>query len=80
MHRAFLAMAVITLAVLGAKPAGAATGKCTSIPAQCAIEIGGRCNPVTGRWIYGPPWIGGTNRGGAFDQCVARKLRERRGA
>jgi len=55
-----------------------APGKCRSIQAQCAIEIGGRCDPVTGRWEYGRSGSGGTNRGGAFDACIARKLGQRK--
>lgn len=55
----------------------AAEGKCSSVQAQCAIEIGGQCDPKTGHWCYGPYQgrnCGGTNHGGAFDACVARKL------
>ena len=54
-----------------------AAGKCTSIQAQCAVEIGGTCDPATGRWRYGAfqgHQYGGTNHGGAFDACVSRKL------
>jgi len=64
-------------------PVASAEGKCTSIQAQCAIEIGGRCDPKTGRWQYGGGYLGrvgggtsssgGTNRFGAFDACVSRK-------
>jgi hypothetical protein len=80
MDRTFFAIAVIALTSLGAKPTDAAPAKCTSIQAQCAIEIGGRCDPVTGRWEYGRARdgggrIGGTNRGGAFDACVSRRLK-----
>jgi hypothetical protein len=66
---------------LSVKKTAAAFGKCTSIQAQCAIEIGGRCDPRTGHWEYGNvrnAGSGGTNRGGAFDQCVSRKLKERK--
>jgi hypothetical protein len=58
-------------------PVMAATAKCTSIQAQCAVEIGGTCDPATGRWRYGAyqgHQYGGTNHGGAFDACVSRKL------
>jgi len=55
-----------------------APAKCTSVSAQCAVEIGGRCDPATGRWQYGRIGSGGTNRFGAFDACIARKLRERK--
>jgi hypothetical protein len=41
-------------------------GKCTSIQAQCALEIGGSCDR------------GGNNNAGQFDRCVSRKLGERK--
>jgi hypothetical protein len=59
----------------------AAEGKYTSIQAQCAVEIGGTCDPKTGRWRYGFVYnrnYGGTNIGGAFDACVSRKLAGRK--
>jgi len=60
-----------------------AAGKCTSIQARCAVEIGGTCNPITGHWEYGGGFngrggSGGTNRGGAFDACVSRELSRRK--
>ena len=58
-----------------------AAAKCTSIQAQCAVEIGGTCDPNTGRWRYGPyqgHQYGGTNHGGAFDACISRKLGQQR--
>jgi hypothetical protein len=62
--------------------AAAPVGKCTSIQAQCAIEIGGTCNPRTGFWCYGPfqgrNCGGSPHAGGAFDDCVSRKLREKK--
>jgi hypothetical protein len=61
-------------ALLMANTAAHAAAKCTSVQAQCAIEVGGRCDPVTGRWEYGMNGAGGSNRGGAFDACVSRKL------
>jgi hypothetical protein len=59
----------------------AAEGKCNTVQAQCAVEIGGRCDPSTGHWCYGPRMgrdCGGSNRGGAFDACVARKLGQKK--
>jgi hypothetical protein len=52
-------------------------GKCTSVQAQCAIEIGGTCDTKTGRWCYGHTFgrnCGGSDNSGAFDACVSRKL------
>jgi hypothetical protein len=70
--------AAAALLALSSTASFAATGKCQSISAQCAVEIGGTCDPATGRWRYGGyggQYSGGTNRSGAFDQCVARKLK-----
>jgi hypothetical protein len=69
----------LTVVALSGAPAEAAA-KCTSIQAQCAVEIGGRCDPNTGHWEYGNYrnyGSGGTNRGGAFDRCISRKLMQR---
>src|SRR5690348_7759597 len=30
-----------------------ATGKCTSVQARCALEVGGVCDPKTGAWCVG---------------------------
>jgi hypothetical protein len=78
------------IVILGAAAAVAVTvvtasaaAKCTSIQAQCAVEIGGHCDPVTGRWEYGRGSLGrgtsgGTNSRGAFDACISRKLGQRK--
>jgi hypothetical protein len=61
----------------GRAAAAGGLGKCTSISAQCAVEIGGQCNAKTGFWCYGfyqSRNCGGTNQGGAFDACLSRKL------
>lgn len=50
-------------------------GKCTSIQARCAIEIGGRRNPRTGYWEDG--YVRGYATGAtteAFDVCISRGL------
>jgi hypothetical protein len=55
-------------------------GKCTSIQAQCAMEIGGTCDAKTGHWCYGYTSGYGRSCGGSphasmeFDDCVSRKL------
>ncbi len=55
-------------------------GKCTSVQAQCAIEIGGSCDAKTGSWCYGYTSGYGRNCGGGptagaqFSACVSRKL------
>jgi len=71
----------IAIAAIGAFwgcSVAAEAAKCTSVAAQCAVEIGGRCDPATGRWRYGRPGVGGTNRSGAFDACISRKLGQRK--
>ena len=59
-------------------PVSEAASKCTSVQAQCAVEIGGQCDP-TGRWFYGRYMgkvAGGTKV--AFHDCVSRKLSQRK--
>lgn len=68
---------VITLWVIAISnmSTASAAGKCTGLRARCAVEIGGTCDPNTGRWRYGR-WegrdYGGSNHGGAFDACISR--------
>jgi hypothetical protein len=77
-HTSFATIVLVIMACyLGAPDAAmAAEGKCTSVSAQCAVEIGGQCDPKTGHWCYGR--YQGHNCGGsniaAFDACVSRKL------
>jgi hypothetical protein len=54
-------------------------GKCISIQARCAVEIGGRCNPRTGYWQYGYAngyAVGGTTE--AYNTCISRALAAKR--
>src|SRR5262249_52538623 len=51
-------MSRLAIVVVGAVcflliPVSEAASKCTSGQAQCAVEIGGQCDPNTGRWFYG---------------------------
>jgi hypothetical protein len=62
--------AAITLFLMFASTAALADKGCNNIPSKCAIEIGGRCDPVTGKWVYGRNGAGGNTR--AFDDCIAR--------
>jgi hypothetical protein len=77
------ALAVGLLAAGTVEQASAASAKkCTSIQARCAVEIGGVCDPKTGHWEYGRhryTGSGGTNHGGAFDACISRELKKRKG-
>jgi hypothetical protein len=78
MRRAFFIVLLLAMtSYFASTPVMAATGKCMSVQAQCAVEIGGQCDPKTGHWSYGPyqgHQSGGTNHGGAFDACISRKL------
>ena len=65
----------------GPVAATAATGKCNTLQARCAVEIGGKCNPQTGHWCYGNTRThgdcgrSGTPQGGLttlFDDCISR--------
>jgi hypothetical protein len=84
MFRRVIAILAVAAAIAMSEVATAnAAAKCTSIQAQCAVEIGGHCDPVTGRWEYGRGLLGrgtsgGTNTRGAFDACISRKLGQRK--
>jgi hypothetical protein len=62
--------AAVTLLLMFASTAAFADKGCNNIPSKCAIEIGGRCDPVTGKWVYGRNGAGGNTR--AFDDCISR--------
>ena len=47
--------------------------RCTSIQARCAVAIGGRCEPDTGKWYYGRNGAGGSVM--AHNECLSRELR-----
>jgi hypothetical protein len=77
-----IAVAGLFAAVALDGASAASAKKCTSIQARCAVEIGGVCDPKTGRWEYGYhryTGSGGTNHGGAFDQCISRELKKQKG-
>ena len=65
------ALSTTSVAVVSARTKSQrnATNKCTSIQARCALEIGGECNPRTGRWSYI-----GVNWHLRFDDCLSREL------
>ena len=77
-------MSRLAIVVIGAVcflliPVSEAVSKCTSVQAQCAVEIGGQCDPNTGRWFYGR-YMGKAAGGNtmAFHDCVLRKLSQKR--
>lgn len=54
-------------------PSVPALADCNSLQARCAVKIGGRCDPATGKWFYGA--YGNQRAGGtaqAFNECVSR--------
>ncbi len=65
---AAIATVVATLTIAGHSSAAAA-GKCDTMQAQCAVEIGGNCDPATGKWRYD----NGVDR---YNACIFRKLSE----
>jgi hypothetical protein len=74
-----LAMMVVGCVCFLWVPVSEAASNCTSVQAQCAVEIGGQCDPTTGRWFYGRYMgkvAGGTKV--AFHDCVSRKLSQKR--
>jgi hypothetical protein len=48
-----LAIMVVAAICFPWTPVSEAASNCTSVQAQCAVEIGGQCDPNTGRWFYG---------------------------
>jgi len=56
--------------MVAAPSAASAAGNCTSIQAQCAVEVGGSCDPKTGKWQY-------AHGVDAFNACVWRKQKKR---
>jgi uncharacterized caspase-like protein len=51
-------------------------GRCVSISQRCALEIGGRCDPSTGKWEYGRNGAGGNTQ--SFNACLGRMMAGRR--
>lgn len=47
-------------------------GRCVSISQRCALEIGGRCDPATGKWEYGRNGAGGNTQ--SFNTCIGRMM------
>ena len=64
------AIAATTMLSMFSSTAAFANKGCNDTPSKCAIEIGGRCDPVTGKWVYGRNGAGGNTK--AFDDCIAR--------
>ena len=66
-------------------PAFAQADKCSGVGGpgklrkQCAIELGGYCNPATGRVILRGPSTGVIKGAARMQECVDRKRAELRG-
>jgi hypothetical protein len=45
---------------------------CKNIQSRCAIEVGGRCDPVSGHWDVNRDGAGGTIM--AHNECISRAL------
>jgi hypothetical protein len=50
---------------------------CKNIQSKCALEIGGRCDPVSGKWEYGRNGAGGTTE--AYNACISRAMKGKPG-
>ncbi len=65
------AATLVAVFIFGSTAAFADKG-CKNIQSKCAIEIGGRCDPVSGKWEYGRNGAGGTTL--AYNDCISRAL------
>ena len=66
-------LSALALVVLASASPAWAQGKCTNVKARCAVEIGGQCDPATGKWFYGcfqGKCAGGNTQ--AFIACLDR--------
>ena len=59
-------------------PVSEAASKCTSVQAQCAVEIGGQCDPNSGRWLWKVYGKARRRHHGCLHDCVSRKLSQKR--
>jgi hypothetical protein len=64
------AAATVVAVSIFASTAALADKGCKNIQSKCAIEIGGRCDPVSGHWEYGQNGAGGTTQ--AHNACISR--------
>ena len=66
------AAATIVAASIFAPTAALADKGCKNLQSRCAIEIGGRCDPVSGQWECGRKGAGGNTQ--AYNACISRGL------
>jgi hypothetical protein len=70
MLKTIVTVIAVSGSLWGMVPAARAAGKCTSIQARCAIEVGGTCDSDTGHWSYEydrPKFVA------RFTACVSRE-------
>lgn len=73
MRQSIAKVAAGMAAVLILAPSTASADKgCRNVQSRCAMKIGGRCDPVSGRWEYGRNGAGGTAM--AHNECISREL------
>jgi hypothetical protein len=74
-----IAIACLAMGVLSttASVDAFAAARCSSVKARCAVQIGGVCDPSTGRWDVNQHGAGGTVR--AFIACLDRERGARHG-
>jgi hypothetical protein len=69
MRRRLIAITIAPFSAFTSTAAFADKG-CKNIPSKCAIEVGGRCDPVKGRWAVGKDGASGTVS--AHNECNSR--------
>jgi hypothetical protein len=57
-------------------PAAVAAERCERLQARCAKEVGGWCNPKTGRWYY--ECNSSASCATRFNDCVTRGMAEKK--
>jgi hypothetical protein len=70
MERKLTRIVLAAVATTFASSAALADKGCKNIQSKCAVEIGGRCDPVSGKWEYGRNGAGGTTE--AYNACISR--------
>jgi hypothetical protein len=70
------ATAALVIASTCATSAALADKGCKNIQSKCAIQIGGRCDPITGHWEYGRDGAGGNTM--AFNDCVSKATQNKK--
>jgi hypothetical protein len=69
MRQRLIAITIAFFSVFTSTAAFADKG-CKDIPSRCAIEVGGRCDPVTGHWAVGKNGASGTVS--SHNDCISR--------